>query len=248
MALEHRALHRNESGGLDQAADEIKLIDPVDELEVFETHGIYSGAFGGDQPVNARAKVLEHEVLLGRRLALVHLLRPLLERQLDAEGLVDGKGDVEKVEAVDAEIVDGVAVGRDVLTRDVARFGNNIGDRVEGRGHGLPPRVPSTFHNGRQGFLRALGSRVPIADGPLEYNAGNGLRVLSRRACGKASRCLLSCAAKRTVQGRHSGLIPPVRYVHPIAVVRRRLWTSRPDAAQAKRLAIALQETIAGAA
>ena len=68
-----------------------------------------SGVLGGDERVDARDQVLEHEVLLGRDLALVHLLRPLLERQLDAEGLVDGEGDVEEGERVDAEIVDGVA-------------------------------------------------------------------------------------------------------------------------------------------
>ena len=43
-------------------------------------------------------EVLQHEVLLGRDLALVDLLRPLLERQLDAERLVDREGDVEEGE------------------------------------------------------------------------------------------------------------------------------------------------------
>ena len=89
--------------------------DPVDQLEVFEPHrslGVYcrAHALGGDQLVDAGAEVLQHEILLGRRLAVVDLLGPLLERQLDAERLVDGERDVEEVEAVDAEIVDGVAV------------------------------------------------------------------------------------------------------------------------------------------
>src|SRR5690606_16605367 len=44
-----------------------------------------SGRLGGDEIVDALAQVLEHEILLGRRLALVDFLGPLLERQLDAE-------------------------------------------------------------------------------------------------------------------------------------------------------------------
>src|SRR4051812_40422418 len=84
-------------------------------------------AFGSDEFIDARAEIVQHEVLLGRSLALVDLLRPLLERQLDAEGLVDGEGDIEKVQAVDAEIVDGVALRFDGVTRDIARLGNDIG-------------------------------------------------------------------------------------------------------------------------
>src|ERR1700757_5060284 len=51
---------------------------------------------GGNQPVDAGAQVLEDEVLLGGRLAVVDLLRPLLERKLDAERLVDREGDVQE--------------------------------------------------------------------------------------------------------------------------------------------------------
>src|SRR4029078_436805 len=54
-----------------------------------------------DQGVDAGAEVYQHERPLGRRLAVVDLLGPLLERQLDAERLVDGEGDIQKVEAVD---------------------------------------------------------------------------------------------------------------------------------------------------
>src|SRR5262249_30290315 len=71
-------------------------------------HRRLRGALGGDEVVDARAQVLENEILLGRRLAVVDFLGPLLERKLDAERLVDGEGDVQKVEAIDAEIVDGV--------------------------------------------------------------------------------------------------------------------------------------------
>ena len=64
-------------------------------------------ALGGDQFVDARAEVLQHEILLGGGLAVVDFLRPLFERQLNPESLVDGKRDVEKIEAVDAKVVDG---------------------------------------------------------------------------------------------------------------------------------------------
>ncbi len=68
---------------------------------------------GGDEFVDLGAKVLQHEVFFGRDLAVVDFLRPLLERDLDAEGLVDGENDIEEIQAVDAEIVDRVAFRRD---------------------------------------------------------------------------------------------------------------------------------------
>src|SRR3954464_14688021 len=68
-------------------------------------------ALGGDQFVDAFAEVFQNEVLFGRGLAVVDLLRPLFQRQLDAECLVDRKGDVQKVQAVDPQIIDRVAVG-----------------------------------------------------------------------------------------------------------------------------------------
>src|SRR5262249_38071998 len=76
-----------------------------------------AGALGGGQFVDARAEVLQHEILLGGRLAVIDFLRPLFQRQLDSEGLVDGKGDVEEIQAVDAEIVDRVAIRRDRVAR-----------------------------------------------------------------------------------------------------------------------------------
>ena len=64
---------------------------------------------GRDQLVDLGAQVLHEEVLFGRDLAVIDVLRPLFQRHLDAEFLVDGKDDVEEIEAVDAEIVDRVA-------------------------------------------------------------------------------------------------------------------------------------------
>src|SRR5688500_8993509 len=88
-------------------------------------------AFRRDEVVDAGNEVLQDAVLFGRNLALVNLLRPLLERQLDADRLVDGKGDVEEGKRIDAEIVDGVALRRDLFTRDVGRRGNDARNRLE---------------------------------------------------------------------------------------------------------------------
>src|SRR5215831_13947235 len=86
---------------------------------------------GGDQLVDARAQVFQHKVLLGGRLAVIDLLGPLFQRQLDPERLVDGECDVEEIEAVDAKIVDGVAIRRDRVARDVAGFSDDRGDLIE---------------------------------------------------------------------------------------------------------------------
>jgi hypothetical protein len=63
----------------------------------------------------------------------------LLEWHLDAERLVDGEGDVEEVQAVDAQVVDGVAVGGDLLARDIAGFSDDSSDGFEGRRHRSAP-------------------------------------------------------------------------------------------------------------
>src|SRR6266508_473077 len=94
-----------------------------------------SRTLGSDKLVDAGAQVVQLKVLLGRRLAVVDLLGPLLERHLDCECLVDRKRDVEKVQAVDAEVVDGVSFRLDRLARNVAGLGNDIGHGLKGRGH-----------------------------------------------------------------------------------------------------------------
>src|SRR5262249_6184138 len=71
----------------------------------------------------------------GRRGPVIDFLGPAFQRKLDGERLVDGECDVEKVEAVDPEIVDRVALRLDVLARDVTRFRNDAGHSVERRGH-----------------------------------------------------------------------------------------------------------------
>src|SRR5437764_1258308 len=84
------------------------------------------GGLLGHQGVDARAEVLQHEIFFGRDLALVDFLGPALERQLDAEGLVHREGDVEKGQRIDAEIVDGVALGRDLVPRDVGGVRDDV--------------------------------------------------------------------------------------------------------------------------
>src|SRR6266700_6963372 len=63
-------------------------------------------ALGGNQFVDARAQILQYEILLGGRFAVVDFLGPLFQRQLDTELLVDRERDVQKIEAVDAEVID----------------------------------------------------------------------------------------------------------------------------------------------
>ena len=63
--------------------------------------------------------------------------------KLDAESLVDREGDVEEGERVDAEIVDGVALRRDLLARNIAGLRNDSGDRLERGGHAGAPVVLS---------------------------------------------------------------------------------------------------------
>src|SRR4051812_18449921 len=93
-------------------------------------------ALGGNQFVDAFAEVFQNEVLFGGSLAVVDLLRPLLQRQLDAECLVDGKRDIQKIQAVDPQVIDRVAVGSYGVPRDIAGFRDNVGDLVVcGRHH-----------------------------------------------------------------------------------------------------------------
>src|ERR1700759_994164 len=121
MSLEDRALCRDDRLDADRQVLEIEVDDPIDELEILNPHGLLALlALCCDQFVDASAEVLQHEVLLCGGLAVVDFLSPLLERQLNPERLIDGEGNVEKVQAVDAEVVDGVALRRDRVARNVA--------------------------------------------------------------------------------------------------------------------------------
>src|SRR4051812_40760945 len=65
---------------------------------------------GCDQLVDASAQIVHDKILVCRRFAFVDFLGPLFNRHLDPERLVDRKGDVEKIEAIDPQIVDSMAL------------------------------------------------------------------------------------------------------------------------------------------
>src|SRR6202167_1827955 len=94
-----------------------------------------SDALGGNQLVDPLAEITQDKILIRRCFAVVDFLGPLFERKLDTERLVDGKGDVEEVEAVDFEIVDGVTLRFDIVERDVTGFRNNISNFVKRSRH-----------------------------------------------------------------------------------------------------------------
>ena len=81
--------------------------------------GSLSGAFGSDKLVDAGTQIVQLKVLIRRRLAVVDFLRPLLKRHLDPERFVDCKGNIEKIQAVNAEVVNGVALRVDRLARNI---------------------------------------------------------------------------------------------------------------------------------
>src|SRR5271170_2198608 len=121
-----------------------------------------SGAFSSDQLVDSLAQVLQHEVLIRRRFAVIDFLGPLFERKFDAERLVDGEGDIEEVETVDLEIVDGVTLRLDILTRNVASFRNDFSHFIERGGHQTCSFRP------RRGWTPARsGACKPDRAGPL---------------------------------------------------------------------------------
>src|SRR4029077_10302310 len=104
---------------------------------------------------------------------------------LDAERLVDGKGDVEEIEAVDLEIVDGVTFGLDIFTRNVASFRNDFSHFIERGGHQTCSFRP------RRGWTPARsGACQPARAGPpWDANApySEGCRQVQRRASGGKS-------------------------------------------------------------
>ena len=136
MALKDRASGWNCRLGADCAVREVEIGNPVNQLEVLKTHVIRAlGSLSSDKLVDAGAQVLKHEVLIRGCFAVIYFLRPLLERKLDTEGLIDGKRDIEEIEAVYAQIIDGMAFRLDGVARNIAGLGDDIGDGVERRRH-----------------------------------------------------------------------------------------------------------------
>ena len=135
--------------------------------------------------VDPRAEVLQHEVLLGRDLALVDLLGPSLQRQLDAEGLVDREGDVEEGERIDAEVVDRVALGRDLVARDVGGVRDDVGDGLEGGRHlsrSVSGQEKDPSGRGLGGPPMGMGFRRPSTRRVCEGQPEAGLVSVSRHA------------------------------------------------------------------
>ena len=137
MSLEDRIVLGNLGLDRNRLLVHVEVENAVNQLEIFELHGgrLSARGLGGDEFVDAGAQVLQDEILFGRRLAVVDLLGPLFQRQLDPERLVDRKRDIKEIEAVDAQIVNGVAFRRDRVARNVAGFSDDRGDLIECRGH-----------------------------------------------------------------------------------------------------------------
>ena len=88
-------------------------------------------ALGRDQFVDASAEIFQDEILFGSCFAVIDLLGPFLQRQLDPERLVDRERDVEEIQTVDPQIVDRMALRRDRIARNVSGFRDNVGDLIE---------------------------------------------------------------------------------------------------------------------
>jgi hypothetical protein len=100
--------------------------DPVDELEILESHETRGSCrLGSDELVDARAQILQHEILFPLWRGLSFTSVSTARGHLDAKGLVDRKGDVEKIKAVDAEVVDGVTL-RVILSRGMSQVSEMI--------------------------------------------------------------------------------------------------------------------------
>jgi hypothetical protein len=78
MPLEDRAGVRDPGLRLDGAAHQIEFNDPIDELEILEPQGLCRLRL--EQTLDAVAEIAEDEILLGRGLAVIDLLGPLLQR------------------------------------------------------------------------------------------------------------------------------------------------------------------------
>src|SRR4051794_20441211 len=98
MSLEDRIMLRNLRLDRNPLLVHVEVENAVNQLEIFKLHGgrLSARGLGGDEFVDAGAQVLQDEILLGGRLAIVDLLGPLFQRQLDPERLVDRKRDIKE--------------------------------------------------------------------------------------------------------------------------------------------------------
>ncbi len=154
MPFKDRAFHRHLALGANPALVGFDLDEAVQHLEIFKPHGrlprvgrtirrnrscvirpSQAEFFAAINSSMRAHRFFQDEILIRGRLTVVDLLGPLLQRQLDPKSLVDRKGDIQKIEAVDFQIVDGMAFRRDRVAGNVARLGNDIGDFIESGGH-----------------------------------------------------------------------------------------------------------------
>src|SRR5262245_29815116 len=132
MAFKNCTGRGNRRLGADLAVGEIDVDDPVDQLKVLKTHvSSASGSLCSDEFVDAGAQVLEHKILVSRCFAVVDFLGPLFKWKLNSKSLVDGKGNVQKIEAIDAKVVDRMTFRLDGVARNITGFGDDIGYGVE---------------------------------------------------------------------------------------------------------------------
>jgi hypothetical protein len=88
-----------------------------------------------DQVVYVGTEFTHNKIpLRGNRLQM-RCMQPLAERHRDTECIIDRKPKVEQVEAVNPEIIQEVAVGRDSAACNVTIECNNVRNNVKGRRH-----------------------------------------------------------------------------------------------------------------
>ena len=127
-----------------------------------------------DQVVYVSTEFTHNEIpLCGIRLQL-HCMQPLAERHRDTECIIDRKPKVEQVEAVNPEIMQEVAVGRDSAAWNVTIQCNNVRNNVKGGQHrtrdaGGPAVIPSSLVCD----LRTIGGGQRVRNaGSSHVNAG----------------------------------------------------------------------------
>ena len=136
VTLENSVVRWNRGVGADSAIGEADVGNPVYQLKVLKTHVTCAlGSVGRDELVDAGTEVFQHEILVRACLAVIDFLGPLFERKLDPESLVDREGDIEKIEAVDTQVIDRMTLWLDGVARDVAGLSDDIGYGVERRRH-----------------------------------------------------------------------------------------------------------------
>ena len=81
---------------------------------------------------------MHHEVLLRQRHLQMCRMQPLLERHSDTKCFIDGKSDIEQIQAVNAQVTQQIALWYDCLAWNMTVPHYDIRDDLEGgRQYGL---------------------------------------------------------------------------------------------------------------